>query len=86
MALNSAFIYLVLLENQKVIHSFANRVQPSSDKLSGDVTKMVLVLLVEGTYVASPVQMNLHSCFDGQIGVWDYSYGHENTREEPLQI
>ncbi len=39
MASNSNFIFFViLLENQKVIHSFANRAQPSSHKLSGDVT------------------------------------------------
>ncbi len=48
-----------MLENQTVFHSFANGAQPSSHKLSGDVTGMVLVLLVGRTYVASPVQVNL---------------------------
>ncbi len=61
---------------------FRQRAQPSSDKLSSDVT--VMVLPVGRTYVALPVRVNLRSCFDEQIGVWDYSYGHENTREEPL--
>ncbi len=77
------YIYLVLLENQIVIHSFANRAQPSSDKLSCDVTGMVLLvgeLLSTGGYVAVPVP----SCFDGRIWVLDYSKGHANTREIPL--
>ncbi len=39
------FIYLVLLETQIVIHLFASRVQPSSDKQRGNVTVMVLVRL-----------------------------------------
>ncbi len=81
------YIYLVLLENQRVIHSFANRAQPSSDKLSGDVTGMFLLirdLLSMGeAYVASLVQVNLPSCFDEHTGVLDYSHGHANTREEP---
>ncbi len=42
------YIYLVLQEN-----SFTSRVQPSTDKLRGDVMSMVLVLLVGQTYVAS---------------------------------
>ncbi len=70
------YIYLVLLENQIVIHSFAYTAQPSSDKLNLDVTGMVLVLLVGRTYVASPMRINLPSCFDGQTEVWDYSYEH----------
>ncbi len=36
------------LENLIVIQSFTHRAQPSSDKLSGDVTGMVLVRLVGG--------------------------------------
>ncbi len=48
-------IFIILQENQTVVHSFANRAQPSSHKLSGDVTGMVLVLLVGRTYIASPV-------------------------------
>ncbi len=79
------YIYLVLLENQIVIHSFAYTAQPSSDKLNLDVTGMVLVLLVGRRYVASPMRMNLPSCFDGQIEVWDYSYEHADRREEPLR-
>ncbi len=74
----------ILLENLKVIHSLANRAQPSSHKLSGYVSRVVLVLLVGRTNITSPVRENFPSCFDGRIGVWDYSYGHENTREEPL--
>ncbi len=46
------YIYLVLLENQLVIHSFANGMQPSSHKQSSDVTGMVLVLLVGRTFLA----------------------------------
>ncbi len=76
------YIYLVLLENQKVIHSFANI--PSSHKLSGDITGIVLDLYVGRIYVASPGQINLHSGFDGRTGVLDYSYEHVNTSEEPL--
>ncbi len=42
MAPNSNFyIFIILLENQKVFHSFASRAQPSSDKLTGDVTGVV---------------------------------------------
>ncbi len=68
MALNLNFIFFkIMLENQRVIHSFANRVQPSSCKLSGDVTGMVLLagdlLSMGGTYAATPVP----SCFDGRI-------------------
>ncbi len=37
------YIYLVLLENLIVIHSIANRVQPSSDNLCIDVTGVVLL-------------------------------------------
>ncbi len=44
MAPNSNFIFfIILLENQIVIHSFANRAQPSSDKLSSDVSGVVLL-------------------------------------------
>ncbi len=44
MAPNSNFMFFImLLENQIVIHSFANRAQPSSDKLSDDITGMVLL-------------------------------------------
>ncbi len=67
------------------MNSFGNRAQPSSDKLSGDVTGMVLLvgdlLSVGGTYIALPVL----SYFDGRIGVLDYSYGNANTREERLR-
>ncbi len=35
------YIYLILLENYIVIKSFNNSVQPSSDRLSEDVTGMV---------------------------------------------
>ncbi len=38
------YICLVLLENQKVIHSFTNKAQPSLDKLSGDITGIVLLV------------------------------------------
>ncbi len=69
-----------MLENQKVIHSFASWVQPSSDKISGDVKGMVLVLLVGGTYAALLVRMNLPSCSDGQNEVWNYSM-EMNTQE-----
>ncbi len=79
------YIFIILMGNQIVVHSFANRAQPSSHKLSGNITGMVLVLLIGRTYIASPVRMNLSSCFDGRTGVWDYSYRHENTREEPLR-
>ncbi len=45
MAPNSNFIFfIILLENQIVIHSFANRAQPSSGKQSGDITGMVLLV------------------------------------------
>ncbi len=47
-ALNSNVIYLVLLENQTVIHSFPSRAQLFSHKLSSDV--MGMVLLVGGAY------------------------------------
>ncbi len=61
------YIFIVLLENEVVVHSFTNRAQPSSHKLSGDVTSMVLLardlLSMEGTNIALPVP----SCFDGQI-------------------
>ncbi len=65
MAPNSNFIFFIIsLGNQIVIHSFANKAQPSSDKLSSDVTGMVLLardLLSMGeTYTAMPVP----SCFD----------------------
>ncbi len=65
MAPNSNFIFLIIsLENQIVVHSFANRAQPSSDKLSGDITGMVLLagdlLSMGGTYDATPDP----SCFD----------------------
>ncbi len=67
MAPNSIFIFVISLENQIVIHSFANRVQSSSDKLSGDVTDMVLLagylLSMWGTYTATPIP----GCFDRQI-------------------
>ncbi len=79
------YIFIMLLENQTVIPSFANRVQPSLHKLSGDVTAVVLVLPVGRTYIMSPVRMNFPSCFDGRIGVWDYLYGCENTREEQFK-
>ncbi len=61
------YVYLILLENQKVIHCSANRAQPVSHKLSSDVTGMVLLagdlLSMGGTYIASLVV----SCFDGRI-------------------
>ncbi len=48
MAPNSNLIFfIILLENQIVINSFANRAQPSSDNLSGDVSG---VLLLAGDY------------------------------------
>ncbi len=78
--------FIILLENQIVIHSFASGAQPSSHKLSVDVTGVVLVLLagdlmsMGGTYTATPVS----SCFDGRSCVLDYSYGHSNMREEPF--
>ncbi len=43
MAPNSNFyIFRILLENQIIVHSFASRAQPSSHKLSCDITGMVL--------------------------------------------
>ncbi len=65
MAPNSNFTFLIiLLENQIVVHSFADRAQPSSDKLSSDITGMVLLaedlLSMGGTYAATPGP----SCFD----------------------
>ena len=71
MAPNSNFyIFIILLENQKVFHSFASRAQPSSDKLTGDVTGVVRLagrlLSMEGTYTATPVP----SCFNGQDEFW----------------
>ncbi len=66
MAPISNFIFFIIsLENQIVIHSFANRMQPSSEKLGGDVSGVVLLegdlLSVGGAYTAPPVP----SCFDG---------------------
>ncbi len=62
MAPNSNFIFfIILLENQIVIHSFANRAQPSD--LSGVVLLAGNLLSMGGTYVATLVR----SCFDGRI-------------------
>ncbi len=68
MATNSNFIFfIILLENQIVIHSLANRAQPSSDMLSSDITGMVLLagdlLSMVGTYAATLAP----SCFDRRI-------------------
>ncbi len=52
------YIFIILLENQKVIHSFANSAQPSSHKLSGDVSGVVLVLLAGRTNIISLVRVN----------------------------
>ncbi len=62
MAQNSnSIFFIILLENQIVIHSFANRAQPSSHKLSGDVIGMVLLGLT------GDIHCNAGSCFDGRI-------------------
>ncbi len=42
-------IFIILLKKQKVIPSFGNRAQLSSHKLSGDISGVVLVLLVGST-------------------------------------
>ncbi len=40
------YVFVTLLENQKVIHSFTNRVQPSSHKQSGDISGVTFLAVL----------------------------------------
>ncbi len=56
------------MESQKVIHSFASKVQPSSDKLSGGITGMVLLVGVcrqSGGHTLTITYMDIIDHYEG---------------------